>query len=101
MENYIGKKLDGRYEILELCGIGGMANVYKAYDLLENRMLAKGVALESKRTAGGASAASPAFQRLLDVSRELEALISRSRGRPNKDLGKLADQLRQVMAKWE
>ena len=64
-------------------------------------MLAKGVALESKRTAGGASAASPAFQRLLDVSRELEALISRSRGRPNKDLGKLADQLRQVMAKWE
>ena len=73
----------------------------EVYDLLENRMLAKGVALESKRTAGGASAASPAFQRLLDVSRELEALISRSRGRPNKDLGKLADQLRQVMAKWE
>ena len=63
-------------------------------------MLAQGVVLESKRTAGGASAPSPAYQRLQDVSRELEALIGRSRGRSNKDLAKLADQLRQVMEKW-
>ena len=50
--------------------------------------------------SGGASAPSPAYQRLQDVSRELEALIGRSRGRSNKDLAKLADQLRQVMEKW-
>ncbi len=33
--------------------------------------------------------------------RSWSRLISRSRGRPNKDLAKLADQLRQIMDKWE
>lgn len=40
MEKYIGKKLDGRYEVQELIGIGGMANVYKAHDLIEDRTVA-------------------------------------------------------------
>ena len=40
MDKYLGKKLDGRYEITELIGIGGMANVYKAYDVIENRVVA-------------------------------------------------------------
>ena len=33
MDNMIGKKLDGRYLLNELIGIGGMANVYRATDL--------------------------------------------------------------------
>ncbi|MBE6729466.1 MAG: PASTA domain-containing protein [Ruminococcaceae bacterium] len=40
MNNYIGKKLDGRYELLEIIGIGGMAVVYKAYDNIESRVVA-------------------------------------------------------------
>ena len=73
----------------------------EVYDLAQGRMLAKGVVLETKPKTFGASAASPAFMRLQDTAKELELLISRSRGRPNKDLAKLADQLRQVMDKWD
>lgn len=40
MDKYIGKRLDGRYEIRELIGVGGMANVYKAYDLSAQRVVA-------------------------------------------------------------
>lgn len=40
MDNNIGLKLDGRYEVAELIGVGGMANVYKGIDIMENRVVA-------------------------------------------------------------
>lgn len=40
MDRFIGKRLDGRYEIQEIIGIGGMAVVYKAYDSIEDRTVA-------------------------------------------------------------
>ena len=41
MDNLIGKKLDGLYEVRELIGSGGMANVYKAVMLGHNGVYAR------------------------------------------------------------
>ncbi len=40
MDRFVGKRLDGRYEIREIIGVGGMAVVYKAYDSIEDRIVA-------------------------------------------------------------
>lgn len=40
MDKYIGKKLDGRYEITELIGVGGMAEVYKGVDVMDHKDVA-------------------------------------------------------------
>lgn len=40
MDNYVGKRLDGRYEIQEIVGVGGMSVVYKAYDNVDDRVVA-------------------------------------------------------------
>lgn len=40
MDKYVGKRLDGRYEINELLGCGGMARVYSAYDIIDDRTVA-------------------------------------------------------------
>ena len=40
MDQYVGKMLDNRYELLELIGSGGMANVYKTKCHRLNRLVA-------------------------------------------------------------
>ncbi len=40
MDKYSGKKLDGRYEIHELIGVGGMAYVYRCTDTIDDREVA-------------------------------------------------------------
>jgi len=40
MDSFIGKRIDGRYLVSELIGIGGMANVYKATDMTDAKTVA-------------------------------------------------------------
>ena len=40
MDKNIGKKLDGRYEITELIGEGGMADVYRGVDIVDKKDIA-------------------------------------------------------------
>ncbi|SCJ53614.1 Uncharacterised protein [uncultured Blautia sp.] len=45
--------------------------------------------------------ASAAYERLVAVGNMLMESIKRSRGRDNKSLARFADQLRQLLEKWE
>lgn len=40
MDNYINQVISDRYEIKEIIGVGGMAKVYKAYDRVDDRIVA-------------------------------------------------------------
>ena len=40
MDSMIGKRLDERYELMELIGAGGMADIYKAKDITEDKVVA-------------------------------------------------------------
>ena len=72
----------------------------EVYDLAANKQLAPGYLPERKAKVGGVRTSS-AYERLVAVGEMLMASIKRSKGRDNKSLARFADQLRQLLEKWE
>jgi len=75
-------------------------NYEEVYDLATNTLLAAGIT-RVVQTKAAKPKVSPAYQRLEATGRDLMELIQRSKGMANKDLAKLADQLRSLMNKFE
>ena len=73
-------------------------NYEEVYDLLENRMVAPGVELAPKPLLPPVS---PAYRKLEEVGQKLLDVISHNKGGSNKDLGRFADQIRALIAKWD
>ena len=93
---------EGYAQTLRERGMAAHAPDYEeVYDLASNTLLAAGVPRAVKEKAMPRARLSPAYRRLEDTVSELAALVERSKGVSNKDLAKLADQLRSLMDKFE
>ncbi len=73
----------------------------EVYDLIEDKIVEPGYLPERKAKAVGGQKVSSAYERLVALGQRLADLIRRSKGRDNKTLGRWADQLRQLLDKWE
>ena len=73
----------------------------EVYDLIADKMLSPGYLPERKAKAVAGGKTSSAYERLVAVGEMLMASIKRSKGRDNKSLARFADQLRQLLEKWE
>ena len=83
-------------------GIPAHAPQYtEVYDLAANTMLERGYLPERKPKIVAGSKVTPAYERLVTVGNMLSESIRRSKGRDNKSLAKFAEQLRQLLEKWE
>ena len=49
-DNYVGSVFDERYKIVKRIGEGGMAVVFEAFDLKENRIVASALSTSPKRS---------------------------------------------------
>ena len=88
-------------ESLRRLGLSAHAPQYmEVYDLTADRMLDPGY-LPERRTATPFGRVSSAYQRLVAMGQLLQEVIVRSKGRANRDLGNFADQIKQLIDKWE
>ena len=76
------------------------AQYTESYDLIADQVLEVGYLPERRAKAAGAKVSS-AYERLVAVGQMLMESIKRSKGRDNKSLARFADQLRQLLEKWE
>ena len=74
----------------------------EVYDLISDTCLERGYLPERKiKSFDGKSKSTPAYERLVAVGDMINESIKRSCGRDNKSLAKFADQLRNLLEKWE
>ena len=74
----------------------------EVYDLIADKVLEPGYLPERKtKSAVTGVRTSSAYERLVAVGNMLMESIKRSKGRDNKSLARFADQLRQLLEKWE
>ena len=84
-------------------GMNAHAPLYEeVYDLAANRMLAAGVELEPKKISFESTGrVSGAYQELESAAMDLMTLIRASKGLTNKDLKKMASQIKAMTEKWQ
>lgn len=71
------------------------------YDLITNTCIQQGSRELIQRKKKDARVVSNVFARLVAAGERLTAVIRRSEGRPNKELGKMADQINSLCDKWD
>ena len=71
------------------------------YDLASNTCIARGSRERAVKKAKDARMVSNVFARLVAAGERLLAVIRRCEGRPNKELGKFADQINSLCDKWD
>lgn len=87
---------------LKKLGLSAHAPQYtEVYDLASGRQLAPGYLPERKTRTPAGEKVSSAYQRLVAMGKLLQEVIARSKGRSNKDLSHFAEQLRQLIDKWD
>ena len=72
----------------------------EVYDLVNGAVKTPGVTPVRKKSSRFVEG-SPAYRRLEEVGRLLMEVIRRNKGGTNKDLGKFADQIRNLIQKWD
>lgn len=72
-----------------------------SYDLVTGECLAKGKIQKIRKETEGRRRADAVYDRLLAALQRLQGLIANGRGRPNKELARLADQIHALCDKWE
>ena len=88
-------------ESLRKLGISAHAPQFtEEVDLLTGKTVQQGYLPERRRDTP-AGRVSTAYQRLVAMGKLLQEVIVRSRGRANRDLGNFADQIKQLIDKWE
>ena len=89
-------------ESVEKLGFTAHAPQYtEVYDLIEDKIVATGYLPERKVKAVGGQKVTAAYERLAALGQRLVDVIRRSKGRDNKTLSRWAEQLRQLLDKWE